>query len=159
MTMLTRWNPLAKKNGTAVIPMERDFDRFFGEMDRAFRDVAIPVIGWNVDTSAPAADVVETADAITVRMDLPGHEAKDIHVKVENDVLTVRSERKSEKQEKGETSHRSERSYGLYARSFVLPATVDAQKAEARYENGVLSVTLPKREDAKPRAIAVRVNS
>ena len=159
MTMLTRWNPLGKKNGTAVIPMERDFDRFFGEMDRAFRDVAMPVIGWNVDTSVPAADVVETADAITVRIDLPGHDAKDIHVNVENDVLTVRSERKTETQEKGETLHRCERSYGLYTRSFVLPATVDAQKAEARYENGVLSVTLPKREDAKPRAIAVRVNS
>ena len=102
---------------------------------------------------------VETADAISVRMDLPGHDAKDIHVNVENDVLTVRSERKTETQEKGETLHRSERSYGLYTRSFVLPAPVDAQKAEARYENGVLSVTLPKREDAKPRSIDVRVNS
>jgi HSP20 family protein len=157
--MLTLWNPLAKRDGSALIPMERDVDRVFSEMDRAFRDFALPTVGWNVDTSVPAADVVEAADAISVRMDLPGHDAKDIHVKVENDVLTVRSERKTETQEKGETLHRCERSYGLYTRSFVLPATVDAQKAEARYENGVLSVTLPKREDAKPRAIAVRVNS
>ena len=157
--MLTLWNPLAKRDGSALIPMERDVDRVFSEMDRAFRDFALPTVGWNVDTSVPAADVVEAADAISVRMDLPGHDAKDIHVKVENDVLTVRSERKTETQEKGETLHRCERSYGLYTRSFVLPATVDAQKAEARYENGVLSVTLPKRDDAKPRAIAVRVNS
>jgi HSP20 family protein len=159
MTMLTRWNPLAKRNGTAVIPMERDFDRLFSEMDRAFRDVAMPAVGWSFETPVPAADVVETADAVTVRMDLPGHDAKDIHVNVENDVLTVRSERKTETQEKGETLHRCERSYGLYTRSFALPATVDAQKAEARYENGVLSVTLPKREDARPRAIAVHVKS
>ena len=157
--MLTLWNPLAKRDGSALIPMERDVDRVFSEMDRAFRDFALPTVGWNFEALMPAADVIEAADAISVRMDLPGHEAKDIHVKVENDVLTVRSERKTETQEKGETLHRCERSYGLYTRSFVLPATVDAQKAEARYENGVLSVTLPKREDAKPRAIAVRVNS
>jgi len=157
--MLTLWNPLAKRDGSALIPMERDVDRVFSEMDRAFRDFALPTVGWNFEALVPAADVIEAADAISVRMDLPGHEAKDIHVKVENDVLTVRSERKSEKQEKGETSYRSERSYGLYARSFVLPATVDAQKAEARYENGVLSITLPKREDAKPKAIDVNVRS
>jgi HSP20 family protein len=107
----------------------------------------------------PAADVIETADAIRVRMDLPGHEATDIHVNVENDVLTVRSERKTEKDEKGATSHYSERSYGLYTRSLVLPAPADAQKAEARYENGVLSITLPKREDAKPKALDVKVQS
>jgi HSP20 family protein len=80
-------------------------------------------------------------------------------VNVENDVLTVRSERKTETQQKGERMHRSERTYGLYARSFVLPATVDPQKAEARYENGVLAITLPKRENAKPKAIDITVRS
>jgi HSP20 family protein len=156
--MLTLWNPLAKRDGSALMPMEQDFDRVFSEMTRAFGDGALPTVGWNV-ALRPAADVIETADAISVRMDLPGHEAKDIHVTVMNDVLTVRAERKTEQQEKGETSYRSERSYGLSARSFVLPGTVDAQKAEARYENGVLGITLPKREDAKPKTIDVAVRS
>ena len=157
--MLTLWNPLAKRNGSTLIPLEEDFDRIFSEMGRAFRDVEVPAVSWNIEALMPAADITETAEAITVRMDLPGHEAKDIHVNVENDVLTVRSERKTETQQKGERMHRSERTYGLYARSFVLPATVDAQKAEARYENGVLAITLPKREDAKPKAIDIKVRS
>ena len=157
--MLTLWNPLAKRNGSTLMPMERALDRVFGEMDRAFRDFTLPPVGWNVEAAVPAADVIETVDAISLWMDLPGHEVKDIRVTVENGVLTVRSERKTETQERGETWHCSERSHGLYSRSFALPATVDAQKAEARYQNGVLSITLPKREDAKPKAIDVKVRS
>jgi HSP20 family protein len=141
------------------MPMEPTLDRVFGEMDRAFRDFTLPAVGWNVESAVPAADVIETADAINLRMDLPGHDVKDIRVTVENGVLTVRSERKTDTQESGETWHCSERSHGLFSRSFALPATVDAQKAEARYQNGVLSITLPKREDARPKAIDVKVRS
>jgi HSP20 family protein len=157
--MLTLWSPFAKTSGSALIRMEQDFDRVFSEIERVFGDFSPPTPGWNVQALVPAADVIEAADAITVRVDLPGHGPKDIHVNVQDDVLTVRSERKTEKQENGETSHRSERSYGLYARSFLLPATVDAQKAEARYENGVLNIVLPKREEAKPKVIDVKVRS
>lgn len=157
--MLTLWKPLVKRNGSAMLPLGSDFDRLFSEMERAFGDIAVPTVGWNVDALMPAADVAETADAITVRIDLPGHDAKNIAVNVENDVLTVRSERKSENEQKDERMHRTERSYGLYARSFALPATVDAQKAEARYDNGVLTIALPKRPDARPKAIAIKVQS
>jgi HSP20 family protein len=124
-----------------------------------FDEVALPAMGWNFDALVPAADVEETDEAVTVRMDLPGHDPKNIHVDVENDVLTVRSERRSETTEKDGRVHRRERSYGLYARSFVLPAIVDASKAEARYENGVLTVTLPKHAEARPKRIAVKVRS
>lgn len=155
--MLTLWNPLAKRNGGTLVSLSRDVDRLFSEMDRAFRDFSLPAFGWNIESSLPAADVVETADAVTVRIDLPGHDPKNIQVNVEDDLLTVRSERKAESEDKGETWHRSERSYGVYARSFALPASVDADKAEARYEHGVLSVTLPKREEARPKTIAVKV--
>jgi HSP20 family protein len=155
--MLTRWSPVAKRNGTALIPFEREFDRIFNEMERAFGDVSLPTVWWRSDSFVPAADVVETADAITIRLDMPGHEGKGIEVNVENDTLTVRSERKVETHEQDGTSHRTERRYGLYARSFELPAEVDAQKTEARYENGVLTITLPKREEAKPKSISVKV--
>ncbi len=157
--MLALRNPFARQNSSSLVPFGQEFDRLFNEMERAFGDVALPPIGWNVDALIPAADVVETADAVTVRMDLPGHDPKGIHVDVENDVLTVRSERKSETNQREGRAHRSERSYGLYARSFVLPGTVDASKAEARYEHGVLTVTLPKHEEAKPKRIDIKVRS
>jgi len=102
-------------------------------------------------------DVVEGQDSFTVKLDLPGHDPKDIQITVENDVLTVRSERKAEKSEDGRTYHLSERCTGVYARSFELPSSVDGAKTEARYENGVLAVTLPKREEAKPKSVTVKV--
>jgi len=157
--MLTLWNPLAKPNGSSrTLPLVSDIDRLFSEMERTFGET-LPTIGWNVDALIPPADVAETADAITVRIDLPGHDARNIAVHVENDVLTVRSERKAETERKDERMYRSERTYGLYARSFALPATVDAQKAEARYDNGVLTITLPKRAEARPKAIDIKVRS
>ena len=102
-----------------------------------------------------AADVVETKDAIVVRLDLPGHKIDDIQLKVENDVLTIEAERKP-RESKGETFHRSERIVGKTFRSFSLPANVDAVRTEAAYVDGVLQITLPKREEAKPRTIQVK---
>lgn len=157
--MLMPWNRFTKENGSSLVPMSREFDRLFNAMERAFGDVALPAMGWSFDALVPAADVIETAEAVTVRMDLPGHDPKAIHVNVENDILTVRSERKSEIEERQAHMHRSERSYGMYARSFVLPATVDAARAEAKYERGVLTVTLPKRADAKSKRIDIKVRS
>jgi HSP20 family protein len=157
--MLTLWNPLARRTSSSLVPVTRELDRLVSEMERAFDEMALPAMGWNFDALVPAADVVETDEAVTVRMDLPGHDPKAIHVEVENDVLTVRSERRSETSEKDGRMHRRERSYGLYARSFALPAVVDASKAEARYENGVLTVTLPKHAEARPKRIAVKVRS
>jgi len=157
--MLALRNPLARRNTSSLVPFTRDLDRFVSEMERVFDEMTLPVMGWNFDALVPAADIVETDEAVTVRMDLPGHDPKGIQVDVENDVLTVRSERRSETTEKDGRMHRRERSYGLYARSFVLPAVVDASKAEARYENGVLTVTLPKHAEARPKRIAVKVRS
>lgn len=105
----------------------------------------------------PAADVVETDAAFRVSLDLPGHDPKSIDIRVEDGTLSVRSERRFEVPPEGETVHRSERAYGTAYRAFALPKTVDAEKVEARYEAGVLTVTLPKREETKPRTIAVQV--
>lgn len=133
-------------NGRAVDPLER-----------AWADVALPALGWAVQAAAPPADVSETENEIIVRLDMPGHRAEDINIKFENDVLSVESERKINREDKGETYHRSERGYGKFFRSFVLPASVDSQRTTASYENGVLQIALPKREEAKPRTIKVAV--
>jgi len=121
---------------------------------RAWADVALPSLGW--PAGAPPADVVETADAIVVRLDLPGHKGDELQLRVENDVLTVEAERKAI-EGKGETFHRSERVFGRSARSFTLPANVDSARTSASYVDGVLEITLPKREEAKPRNIQVKV--
>ncbi|HSN90059.1 MAG TPA: Hsp20/alpha crystallin family protein [Anaeromyxobacteraceae bacterium] len=127
------------------------------EVDRLMNDIATPHAGaWSGYGNCPAADVSESDAAFLVTLDLPGHDPKAIELQVENDVLTVKSERKWAEPAEGTSVHRAERAYGAFFRSFRLPKTVDAGKVEARYEAGVLTVTLPKREEARPRTIAVQ---
>ncbi len=107
-----------------------------------------------------AADVVETEDALEFHVDLPGVSDKDVQVSVENAVLTIRAERKApERTQDGPTWHLSERSWGTFSRSFRLPRTVDGETASAHFDHGVLTVRLPRRADAKPRTIEVKVTS
>jgi len=122
-----------------------------------FNDFVLP--RGNFKSFAPPADIVETQAAIEVTVDLPGHDPKSVEVKLENGVLTIQSERKQERRAEGDGLLRSERSFGQFVRSFELPDTVDAQKVEAKFEHGVLTVTLPKREETKPRTISVKVQS
>ena len=123
---------------------------------KAWADLALPRLqGFGWVAAPPPADVVETEEAIVVRLDLPGHKSDDIQLKVENDVLTVEAERKLA-ETNGETFHRSERVFGRSARSFALPAVVDTGRTEASYVDGVLEITLPKRPEAKPRTIPVK---
>ena len=146
--MLMPRRPLMSQNGA-----RRSAER----VGDAGADLARPALEWRQAPILPAADVAETTDAIVVKMDLPGHTLEEIQVTVEDDVLSIRSERRQPGAEDGRTYHRSELGYGVYARAFTLPASVDAQKTEARYENGVLVIVLPKREEAKPRAIEVKI--
>jgi HSP20 family protein len=128
------------------------------QMDRLMKDVATPSAGaWAGYGLTPPADIHETEAGYTVVLDLPGHDPKAIQIQVENDTLTVQSERKFSEPAKDETVHRSERAHGTFSRSFSLPRTVDGGKVAAHYENGVLSVVLPKRDEAKPRTIRVDV--
>jgi HSP20 family protein len=124
------------------------------EMDRLMNDVAAPARSWT--GLAPAADIVETEADYRVVLDLPGHDPAAIGLQVEKDTLTVQADRKQPAAAAGETVHRSERSFGTFFRSFTLPKGVDAGRVEAKYEHGVLTVILPKREEAKPRTIAVQ---
>jgi HSP20 family protein len=143
-----RWNPFELSNSAVVMsPLMRDVDQLFqelaGQTARQGREFA------------PATDIYETEAGVTIQVDLPGHDAKSIEVKVDKGVLTLRSERKAPEGTK-ENARRLERGFGVYTRSFKLPDTVDASNVDARYENGVLTLVLPRKEEAKPRVIEVK---
>src|SRR5579872_6113853 len=104
---------------------------------------------------APAVDILETENELVLKADIPGVDFKDIDIQLENGTLTLKGERKFEKQENNKGYHRLERSYGSFVRYFTVPETVDAENVKAEFHNGVLTVTLPKKEIAKPRAIKV----
>jgi len=106
---------------------------------------------------SPSVDVYETQDALTLKADLPDVKVEDIDVRVENQTLTLRGQRKFEKEENLKGYHRIERSYGEFVRSFAVPSTVDTEKVQADYKNGVLTISLPKKEAAKPRQVKVAV--
>jgi HSP20 family protein len=148
--VLTRWNPFEMSNGAVALgPLMAK------ELDQLVRELTVRQGGSR--ELVPPADIFETAEGITLQVDLPGHDPKAIEVKVENDTLTLKSERKVERPDK-DGARRLERSFGVYTRSFVLPRTVDASRVEARYDNGVLTLTLPRRDEARPRVVEVKVN-
>src|SRR5258705_1251175 len=106
---------------------------------------------------APTVDVYEDEHNVTLKIEVPGIDEKDIDVRIENNVLTVHGERKIEKEEKEENFRRVERQYGSFTRTFTLPTTVDAEKVAANYDKGILKIVLPKKAEAKPKQIKVNV--
>lgn len=144
--MLTKWTPFAS-GGLARSAQLPVFDALFGEPS-----------AWAKGAGLPAADIYETESAMVLTLDLPGFDPTSFNIQVEGDVLTVEARRKVEQVNKGYWL-RQERTLTHVARSFVLPNTVDASKCEATSANGVLTLTLPKREEAKPRSITVKVQS
>jgi HSP20 family protein len=143
---IQRWNPA------------RDFARLQDEVNRLF-DTNLGMTktgesyGWT-----PAVDVFEDTEGVTFKFDLPEVEGKDVEVRLEDGTLTVRGERKLEREDRREGYHRIERAYGTFARSFSLPATLDAEKVTAEHKNGVLRIFVPRRNEAKPKSINVKVN-
>lgn len=108
---------------------------------------------------APAVDIYEDDQGIVLKADLPEVDPKDVEVRIEDNTLYIKGERKMEKEIDENNYHRIERSYGSFARSFVLPHTVSAEKIGADYKNGVLKITMPKREESKPKQIKVNVTA
>ena len=104
----------------------------------------------------PAVDVFESKDSVKIVAELPGVKSEDVKLSLENNLLTIRGEKKQEAEERNERVHRYERSYGSFERAFMLPSTVDGDKITADYRNGVLTVSVPKAERARPREIPVR---
>ncbi len=107
----------------------------------------------------PSVDVLETENEILLKADLPGVEMKDIDIRMEGGTLTLKGERRFEEEEQGKGYHRIERGYGNFVRCFSLPESVDAEKVNADYKDGVLTISLPKKEIAKPRSVKVQVRS
>lgn len=106
----------------------------------------------------PAVDIFETENELVLKADIPDVDPKNVGIQLENGTLTLKGERKFEQQQNGKGFHRIERSYGTFVRAFGLPDTVEAEKVKADYKNGVLTITLPKKEVAKPRTISVEIS-
>lgn len=138
----------------------RDLAVLQDRMNRLFNDAHAPRQSDDLmsrGTWTPAVDIYEVDGALVLKAELPDMRREDIDVSVENHTLTIRGERKLDHEIKQESFHRIERAYGSFVRSFTLPNTVDASKIGAEYKNGVLRVTLPVREEAKPRQINIEV--
>lgn len=143
---LTRYNPF----GGSGIP---EF-KFFEDTLNRFLQEPTATRPW-----VPPVDVLETQHELILKADVPEVDMKDVHLEIENGTLTLKGQRKFEGESKERGYHRIERSYGSFARSFSLPDTVDAEAVKAEYKNGVLTVTLPKKELAKPRSIPVEIRN
>jgi HSP20 family protein len=152
---IVRWEPFRD-----LVSLQERMNRLF---DESFRSRAGAGAGqeddWALGGSwAPAVDIYEHDGNIVLKAEVPGVDPKEVDVRVENNVLTLRGERKIDNEIKRESYHRVERAYGSFSRSFTLPNVVDTENIRAEYKDGVLRVTLPKREEAKPRQISINVS-
>jgi HSP20 family protein len=148
---IIRWEPFRD-----LVSLQERMNRIF---DDAFRGARGGEEDWALGGSwAPAVDIYEQGHDIVLKAELPGVDPKDVDVRVENNVLTRRGERKLDNEVKRENYHRVERSYGAFTRSFTMPNMVDTEKIKAEYKDGVLRVSLPKKDEAKPKQISINVS-
>jgi HSP20 family protein len=138
---LIRWDPFREFN---MLPA-----RFGGSLGKGW-EAAMSTTAWN-----PSVDVFENENEVIFKAELPGLNAKDIELSLENNILTLKGERRFEKETKEENYHRIERAYGTFCRSFTLPTAVTADKVTAEYKDGVLKIILPKKEETKPKPIKI----
>ena len=144
---IVRWEPLGE-----LMSLREAMDRLFEESVIRPRAALAPFFG----AGGLALDVYETEEALVVTADMPGVKPEDLDISITGDVLTIKGEAKSESEVKRESYHRQERRYGAYSRSVALPTPVNADKAEAKFKDGVLTLTIPKAEEAKPKVIKVQ---
>jgi HSP20 family protein len=153
---LIRWNPTRDLDRwpSDFFGIQRDINRMFDNFMRGGvqADESLDASYWT-----PAVDIAEQESAYEVKMELPGVNKEDVTISLESNILTIKGEKKQEKEEKSKNLHRVERSYGSFQRSFTLPTSVKGEKIDAVFNDGVLSITLPKVEEAKPKQIEVRV--
>jgi HSP20 family protein len=138
---LVKWDPFREFNA-----LNERFGNFLGRNYEG----PLATTAWS-----PSVDIFENDNEVVFKAELPGLNAKDIEIKLENNVLMIKGERRFEKETKEENYHRIEREYGTFSRSFALPAAVNGEKVTAEYKDGVLKVTLPKKEEVKPKPIKI----
>ena len=148
MRVLSRWEP-----SRGATTLQEQFNRLFSDAFERTSEES------NLTSWAPAVDIYETEHELVVKADVPDVDPKDLDIRVENNILTIRGERKFEKQVDENNYLRVERAYGSFTRSFSLANTVNAEAIKADYQNGVLTLSIPKREEAKPKQIKVNVGA
>lgn len=150
MRSLMRWTPGLLP---AMEDLRREFDRFFEETEGMMPGMLRPSRsgGW-----MPAVDIRETAEEVIVEAELPGVKKEDIDIRIEDNTLFLRGERREEREERQGEFFRTERTFGSFQRAFTLPGMVDSQKVRAVFRNGILSLHLPKSEQAKARQITIK---
>ena len=146
---IVRWDPFRELNA-----VQERMNRLLGDVYRAADDDVMRRGAWT-----PPVDIYDSGNQqLVIKAELPDVNKDDIEITVENNTLTLRGEKKMDSSVKEENCHRIERAYGVFSRSFSLPATVDTSKVSADYKNGVLTISLPIREEAKPKQIQVQVH-
>lgn len=143
---IVRYDPFRDLRG-----LQDEMNRLFSASFSRGGDDQMTRGAWN-----PSVDIFENKDQIVLEAELPGLKPEDVEISIENNVLTLHGERRFEKKDEGDNFHRVERSYGSFTRSFTLPPTVSSESCNAEFENGVLRVTLAKREEAKARKIEIK---
>jgi HSP20 family protein len=146
---IIKWSQLP-----AISSLQNEMNRM---MDHFFRGVESDY-GMESGAWMPPVDLVENDEKITVKAEIPGINPKEINISIQDNTLIIKGEKKEEKEEKGKNYYRMERRYGSFARSINLPASVDTGKVTAEYKNGVLEISLQKKEEAKPKQINVKIS-
>ena len=150
MRNMIRWQPINRPVNWNT-GLDRLFNEFMGHSIHKMEEETA-ACAWT-----PAVNILEREESIVISADLPGLKAEDVEVTIDNGVLTLKGERTLEEIAGGETYHRVERSYGKFERSFSVPNSVDTKKIEARFVNGEMTLTLPKRDESKPRSVKIKV--
>jgi HSP20 family protein len=148
---IVRWEPFRD-----LVSLQERMNRLFDESFRGINRTSGEE-DWVGGAWTPAVDIYEQNGNIVLKAELPGIDPKDVDVKVENNILTLRGERKLDNEVKRENYHRVERAYGTFTRSFTLPNVVDTEKIKAEYKDGLLRMTLPKKDEARPKQISINV--
>jgi HSP20 family protein len=146
---IARWEPFRD-----LVTTQDRFNRIFNDaLSQSFGKEETASRAW-----MPPVDIYETDDSLVLKAELPGINPEDVEIRVEDNTLYLKGERKFQKNVKEENLHRVERSYGMFSRSFVLPNSIDSDKVQAAYKDGILTLTMPKREEAKPKTIKINVS-
>ena len=146
---ITRWRPFRE-----MVSIQEEMNRLF---DDFFSSDPLVRTEWAEGMWSPNVDVSETKDNVIMKAEMPGMSKDDVKIFIHDNILTLKGDKKQEKEEKDGDYHRIERSYGSFCRSFTLPTSVKADEVKASYKGGVLNITLPKTEEAKPKEIPVSI--
>jgi len=145
---IIRWRPIGE-----IDSFKREMDRMFDDFFRPSSELSESSLSWY-----PSVDVKETKDEFVISAEVPGMSKDDIKINISDNTLTIKGEKKEEKKEENHNYHRIERRFGTFQRSFTLPTQIEEKKVKASYKDGILTISMPKKEEAKPKEIPITVS-